>query len=137
MLKKIEKKLTRKYILELLENNKVLSINVLNFFKKNPFEKFLLSFSICDFNPSLPATWNKEHLLKLGKHNNSIPEFVSNPQVWLYESENMYLIIYSDIFRKNAYKGTSAEIILKRNISEKEALKEFKEWSNDIFKDFK
>lgn len=136
MLKKIEKKLTRKYILDLLENNEVSSINVLNFFKKVTLKNFLFSSSIFDFNPLIPATWSKDHLLKLGKHNNSIPEFESNPQVWLYESENMYLIIYSDILRKNAYKGTSAEIIFKTNISEKEALKEFKEWSNEVFKDF-
>ncbi len=134
MLKKIEKKLTRKYILDLLENNEVLSINVLNFFEKSVLEKFLFSSSIFNFNPLIPATWSKEHLLKLGKNNNSIPEFESNPQVWLYESDNMYLIIYSDILRKNAFKGTSAEIILKKALSEKEALKEFEEWSNEVFK---
>lgn len=135
MLKKIEKKLTRKYILELLENNEVSSINVLNFFKKVTL-KNLFSSSIFDFNPLIPATWSKDHLLKLGKHNNSIPEFESNPQVWLYESDNMYLIIYSDCLRKNAFKGTSAEIILKNSISEEEALKEFEQWSNKVFKDF-
>ncbi len=137
MLKKIEKKLTRKYILELLENNETLNVNNLNFFKKSTIEIVLLSFSKSYFKKKIPATWNKEHLLKLGKPNNNIPDFESNPHVWLYESENIILIIYSDCLKKNAFKGTSAEIILKNSISEKEALKEFERWSNEVFKDFK
>lgn len=136
MLKKIEKKLTRKYILELLENNETLNVNNLNFFERSDLEKFLLSNSIYEFNKQITATWNKEHLLILGKPNNNIPDFESNPHVWLYESENMYLIIYSDCLRKNAFKGTGAEIILKNSISEEDALKEFEEWSNEVFKEF-
>lgn len=136
MLKKIEKKLTRKYILELLENNETLNVNNLNFFERSDLENFLLSNSIYKFNKQITATWNKEHLLKLGKPHNNIPDFESNPHVWLYESENMYLIIYSDCLRKNAFKGTGAEIILKNSISEEDALKEFEEWSNEVFKEF-
>lgn len=136
MLKKIEKKLTRKYILELLENNEALNINNLNFYQKKGFEKFFLSFSILDFHKTIPSTWNKEHLLKLGVPNNNIPYFESNPHVWLYESDNIILIIYSDCLRKNVFKGTSGEIIVKNNITEDQALKEFDEWSSEIFKDF-
>lgn len=136
MLKKIEKKLTRKYILDILENNETLNINNLNFYQKKGFEKFFLSFSIFDFHKTIPSTWNKDHLLRLGVPNNNIPCFESNPHVWLYESDNIILIIYSDCLRKNVFKGTSGEIIIKNNVTEDQALKEFEEWSNEVFKDF-
>ena len=136
MLKKIEKKLTRKNILELLENNETLNVNNLNFFQRKDLDLFSPK-SFFDFNKTIPSTWSEEHLLKLGKPHNNIPDFESNPHVWLYESENIILIIYSDCLKKNAFKGTSAEIILKNSISEEETLKEFEKWSDEIFKDFK
>jgi len=135
MLKKIEKKLTRKYILELLENNETLNVNNLNFFQRKDLDLFSPK-SFFDFNKTRPSTWNKEHLLILGKPHNNIPDFESNPHVWLYESENIILFVYSDCLKKNAFKGTGAEIILKNSISEEDALKEFEEWSNKVFKEF-
>lgn len=42
----------------------------------------------------------------------SIPDYESNPQVWLVltDMDGVWFTIYSDAKRKNCYKGTSVEI---------------------------
>ena len=54
---------------------------------------------------------------KLGKPSTSIPEFESNPGIWVFldNETGIKFLIWSDCHRKNAYKGTSYESIIPEN----------------------
>lgn len=51
-----------------------------------------------------------------GKYNSILKEFESSPGVWVFDfSNSVTLLMFSDGFRKNNYKGTSYEIVLTDN----------------------
>lgn len=67
-----------------------------------------------------------------GKPNSIIRECENSPGVWVFNfSNNITLLMFSDGFRKNNYKGTSFELVINDNINGSHAVDALDFFFND------
>lgn len=68
-----------------------------------------------------------------GQPNNILKECENSPGVWIFDfSNNVTILMFSDGFRKNHYKGTSYELVLDNHPKEKEVIDAFNIFIDDF-----
>ncbi len=68
-----------------------------------------------------------------GKPNNTLRELENSPGVWVFDFENgITIIMFSDGFRKNRYKGTSYEVVVRDNLNKDDVADALESLLNDL-----
>lgn len=76
--------------------------------------------------------------LVYGKPNNTLRECENSPGVWIFDfSNNVTILMFSDGFRKNHYKGTSYEVVLDNNPKDKDLVDSLNVLMEDFLLKFK
>lgn len=61
-------------------------------------------------------------------------DYESSPGVWIFEGDCVHVVVFSDIYKKNPWKGTSFELVISDAATDQDVLEAVK-WLYDFIPD--